>query len=228
VPSALPPLAELLAHLQRTFAARGVRWFLFDAQAAILHGVARLSADVDVTVDLGERASADLVRALAEAGFELRVADLAGFVEATRVLPFVRRASRIPVDVVLAGPGLEEQFFAGAQERVIGDARVPVVSAEDLVAMKVLAGRPRDLDDVVAILHARPRSRLATDPDHPEPARVGLGPRRPPQRTRPACRCRAPGRVAAEGLTAPLVASGIAPPQVAPSTRKPSRSAASP
>jgi hypothetical protein len=139
VPSALPPLAELLAHLQRTFAARGVRWFLFDAQAAILHGVARLSADVDVTVDLGERASADL----------------AGFVEATRVLPFVRRASRIPVDVVLAGPGLEEQFFAGAQERVIGDARVPVVSAEDLVAMKVLAGRPRDLDDVVAILHAR-------------------------------------------------------------------------
>jgi Nucleotidyl transferase AbiEii toxin, Type IV TA system len=153
--SAPLPIAELLAQLQQAFARLGVRWFLFGAQAAILHGVARLSADVDVTVDLGGRSSAELVAVLAEAGFELRVADIDGFVEATRVLPFVHRASRIPVDVVLAGPGLEEQFFAGVEERVIGDARVPVVCAEDLVAMKVLAGRPRDLEDVVAIIHAR-------------------------------------------------------------------------
>jgi uncharacterized nucleotidyltransferase DUF6036 len=155
VPSAPPPIAELLAQLQEVFARLGVRWFLFGAQAAILHGVARLSADVDVTVDLGGRSSTDLAGALAEAGFDLRVADIDGFVEATRVLPFVHRASRIPVDVVLAGPGLEEQFFDRVEERIIGNARVPVVSAADLVVMKVLAGRARDLDDVVAIIHAR-------------------------------------------------------------------------
>ena len=113
MPSAPPPIADLLARLERAFATLGVRWFLFGAQAAILYGVARLSADVDVTVDLGRRSSAELVGILAEAGFELRVADIDGFVEATRVLPFVHRESRIPVDVVLAGPGLEEQFFAG-------------------------------------------------------------------------------------------------------------------
>jgi hypothetical protein len=152
VPFSPPPFAELLAELQRVFAALGLRWFLFGAQAAILYGVARLSADVDITVDLGDKSSRDLVDVLAAAGFELRVADAAGFVEATAVLPFVHRASRIPVDVVLAGPGLEEQFFAGTQERAVGEARVPVVSAEDLVAMKVLAGRPRDIGDVEAIL----------------------------------------------------------------------------
>ena len=141
--------------LEHAFARLGVRWFLFGAQAAILHGVARLSADIDVTVDLGERSSAELAGALGEAGFDLRVADVAGFVETTRVLPFVHRASRIPVDVVLAGPGLEEQFFAGVEERVIAGARVPVVSAEDLIVMKVLAGRPRDLDDVSVIIHVR-------------------------------------------------------------------------
>lgn len=132
-----------------------MRWFLFGAQAAILYGVARLSADIDVTVDIGRRSSAELVTILTAAGFELRVPDTEGFVEATRVLPFVHRASRIPVDVVLAGPGLEEQFFAGAREHLIGEARVPVVSAEDLIAMKVLAGRPRDLEDVVTILNVR-------------------------------------------------------------------------
>ena len=153
MPSSLP-VSDLLAGLQRAFAGLGVRWFLFGAQAAILYGVARLSADVDVTVDLGDYSNRDLVDALAAAGFELRVADAAGFVDATRVLPFVHRASRIPVDVVLAGPGLEDQFFTGAKERVVGEARVPVVSMEDLVAMKVLAGRPRDVGDVEAILRA--------------------------------------------------------------------------
>jgi hypothetical protein len=67
VPSAPPPIADLLARLERTFATLGVRWFLCGAQAAILHDVARLSADVDVTVDLGRRSSAELVGALAEA-----------------------------------------------------------------------------------------------------------------------------------------------------------------
>jgi hypothetical protein len=151
VPSSPQPVADLLAALQGALAALGVRWFLFGAQAAILHGVVRLSADVDVTVDLGKRPVTDLVAALAAAGFELRIPDAAGLAEASRVLPFVHRASRMPLDVVLAGPGLEEQFFAGAQERLVGDVRVPVVCAEDLVAMKMLAGRPRDLEDVGAI-----------------------------------------------------------------------------
>ena len=150
------PVAELLAELERALAALGLRWFLFGAQAAVLHGVARLTADVDVTVELGPHSSAALVDALTRAGFDLRVPDVAGFVEATRVLPFVHRRSRMPVDVVLAGPGLEEQFLARAEEREIGGARIPVASAEDLVAMKVLAGRGRDLEDVEAIVRIRP------------------------------------------------------------------------
>ena len=149
------PVADLLADLARGLGALGVRWFLFGAQAAILHGSARLSADVDVTVDMGARASRELVDALSREGFELRVTDAAGFVEATRVMPLVHRASRMPLDLVLAGPGLEEQFFARATERLVGDARVPVVSAEDLVAMKILAGRPRDVEDVAGIVRAR-------------------------------------------------------------------------
>jgi hypothetical protein len=155
VSSSPQPVADLLADLARGLGTLGVRWFLFGAQAAIVHGSARLSADVDVTVDLGQRSSRELVDALAREGFALRVTDAAGFVEATRVIPLVHLASRMPLDLVLAGPGLEEQFFAQASERLIGSVRVPVVSAEDLVAMKVLAGRPRDMEDVAGIVRAR-------------------------------------------------------------------------
>ena len=149
------PVADLLADLARGLGELGVRWFVFGAQAAILHGSARLSADVDVTVDLGTRSSRTLVDALSREGFELRVADAQGFVEATSVIPLLHVSSRMPLDIVLAGPGLEEQFFARATERRVGDTLVPVVAAEDLVAMKILAGRPRDVEDVASILRAR-------------------------------------------------------------------------
>jgi hypothetical protein len=162
VPSTAPlvssprsPVADLLADLGSALEARGLRWYLFGAQAAILHGVARLTADVDVTVEPGDCSSAELVARLDEAGFELRVADADGFVAVTRVLPFVHRRSRIPVDVVLAGPGLEELFLSRVEPRLVGGVSIPVASAEDLVTMKILAGRAKDLEDALIVVRTR-------------------------------------------------------------------------
>lgn len=155
MPSARSPLAEVLADLGRAFGAIGVRWYLFGAQAAILYGAARLSADVDVTVALGDRGVAELVAVLDATGFEARVPQPAAFAETSRVLPVVHRPTRMPADVVLAGPGLEEQFLARVEARTIEDVVVPVASASDLVVMKVLAGRPQDLDDTIAVLRAQ-------------------------------------------------------------------------
>ena len=89
------------------------------------------------------------------AGFALRVEDAARFVEQTRVLPFIHTSTAIPLDVVLGGPGLEELFAQRAGMIDIGGVTVPVASAEDLIVMKVLAGRPKDLDDVVALAAIR-------------------------------------------------------------------------
>jgi hypothetical protein len=44
-------LVETLRSLRASFDALGLRWYVFGAQAAILHGVARATADIDVTVD---------------------------------------------------------------------------------------------------------------------------------------------------------------------------------
>ena len=60
-------------------------------------------------------------------------------------------ATSLPLDLVLAGPGLEDQFFDRVIVPTIDGIRVPVASAEDMVVMKVLAARAKDVDDVVAI-----------------------------------------------------------------------------
>lgn len=149
---------ELLAALRKPLARLRVRWYLFGAQAALIHGCARLTGDVDVTVELGTRSSADLVKALRDAGFELRVADADDFVARTRVLPLLHVSSNIPVDVVLGGPGIEELFLRRAETVRIGGVNIPVARAEDLIAMKILAGRPKDIDDAAAMLAARRKS----------------------------------------------------------------------
>jgi hypothetical protein len=144
-----PAAVELLADLAPILSRWG-RWYLFGAQAVIVYGVPRLSADVDVTLALEPDAPDRLVADLTSAGFALRVAD-PDFVRRTRVLPFVHQPSGMPLDVVLAGSGLEDEFLSRAVILPIGTTAVPVIRLDDLVIAKVLAGRPKDLDDVRAL-----------------------------------------------------------------------------
>lgn len=148
------PVAELLASVGRAVEPLGLRWYLFGAQAAIVHGASRLTADVDVTVDPGVRSTSELVGRFRREGLALRVTD-DDFVERTRVLPLVHEPSRILCDVVLAGPGIEELFFDRAVVQLLDGVSVPVAAADDLVAMKILAGRDKDLDDVRAVVRAQ-------------------------------------------------------------------------
>jgi len=46
-------VAKLLADLASALSEFGARWYVFGAQAAIVHGANRLTADVDVTLDIG-------------------------------------------------------------------------------------------------------------------------------------------------------------------------------
>ncbi len=145
---------EIYAALKRAFARLQLRWYVFGAQAAILHGAVRFTEDVDITVDIADRPRRDLVDALRLEGFALRVND-ESFIEQTRVMPMLHDPTGIPVDVVLSGPGIEELFFEGSTEIVIEDVKIPIASAEDIVVMKVLSARPKDIDDVTAILGAQ-------------------------------------------------------------------------
>lgn len=94
-------------------------------------------------------------------GFEAVISD-SYFVERTRVLAFVHQRTRMPVDVVLAGPGLEEEFLQRAVSVDLGSTSIPVISPEDLIITKVLAGRAKDIEDVRGVTHER-RASLDVD-----------------------------------------------------------------
>lgn len=153
------PTVELLRELARVLGGLGLRWYLFGAQAVVIWGRPRMSADVDVTVDLDPSQSSAFVAAMEHAGFKLRIeSQIEAFVERTRVLPFLHTATGMPLDVVMAGPGLEQEFLARAQRVELDGVDVPVLSPEDLVVTKILAARPKDIEDVAGILLARDKN----------------------------------------------------------------------
>ena len=152
-------VAELLRAFQGVARRLRIRWYVFGAQAVAVYGVPRTTADVDITVMLDATPVAALVAQLDRAGFTLKVADPA-FVAETRVLPLHHRASGWDLDVVLGGPGVEELFLTRTRTRSIDGLEVPIIALEDLVATKLLAQRPKDLEDIRGLL------RTATELDH--------------------------------------------------------------
>jgi hypothetical protein len=150
-----PAAVELLTDLSKVLSRWG-RWYVFGAQAVIVYGVPRLSADVDITLDLVPDEPERFAREMEAAGFALRVGD-PDFVRRTRVMPFVHVATAMPLDVVLAGSGLEDEFLGRARTADISGTTVPLIDPEDLIIAKVLAGRPKDIDDAYGVwrLHGR-------------------------------------------------------------------------
>jgi hypothetical protein len=140
-----PAAIELLQALSPVLARWG-RWYVFGAQAVTAYGVPRLSADVDVTAMLVPETPDRFADEMRAAGFELRVDD-PDFVRRTRVMPFLHLATGMPLDVVLGTSGLEEEFAERAVATDIGGVHVPVIEVGDLIVAKVLAGRPKDVED---------------------------------------------------------------------------------
>ena len=149
------PLIPLLHDLSSLFGRNKIRWYIFGAQAAIIHGASRMTADVDVTVICGNHPIEALIDSLKNGGFDIRVTAPEEFIEHTGVLPALHIKTGMPVDIVFGRSRLEEEFERRARKYDIEGIKVPAASAEDVVTMKILAGREKDLEDALSIISAK-------------------------------------------------------------------------
>lgn len=155
VPSLTPP-ADLLQALSAALDGLRVGWYVFGAHAVLHWGRPRFTEDIDVTVLAGTIPTDHLVTRLRQHGFALRIEGTPDFVAHTRVLPLTFRESGWALDLVLGGPGLEEAFLQRSiASEVAPGLHVRVICPEDLIVTKVLAGRPKDLEDVRSVMQAR-------------------------------------------------------------------------
>jgi len=121
--------------------------------ANAIWGEPRATIDVDVTVSVDEQNLSATVSAIG-AKFHLPISDPVAFVEQTRVLP-LDTAEGVRIDVIFALLPFEFEAIRRAKDVRVAGRTVHVVTPEDLVLMKVISERPRDLADAEAIVRRR-------------------------------------------------------------------------
>jgi len=147
-----------LEQLVRTFKKHKIKFALAGGYAVNLHGAVRGTVDIDLVIKLDKKNLAATERALNELGLTSRIP-----VDATEIFTFraeyIKKRNLIAwsfsnpnnpiemVDIVLT----HDLAKMKARSFKVGTYTVPVLSREDLIAMKTLAGRPQDIEDVKAL-----------------------------------------------------------------------------
>jgi len=142
-------------------AAARIRFVLVGGLALVLHGLDRLTADVDLVIDLSADSAQAAVQALSEAGYRplapvdpIALADPEQrrewqTVRNMQVFSFWDSSNTRPtVDIILSPAVPFDDLWTSASVVNLGGHAVRVASIEHLIRMKAAAGRPQDLADI--------------------------------------------------------------------------------
>lgn len=152
----LVPFLTALGDLASWLQEKNFSGVLIGGVAASLLGRPRATRDIDALILLDERHWKDFLASGARFGFAARRADCLAFARESRVLLVRHESSEIDVDVVFGSLPFEKEAVERALWSDVGGISVPLPTPEDLIIMKAVAQRPRDLADIEAIADAHP------------------------------------------------------------------------
>lgn len=154
----LAPLLAALRDLVAWLQAEYVPGVVIGGVAASLLGRPRVTRDVDAVVLLDEGRWSKFLATGARFRFTPRLSDTLAFAQKARVLLVRHEPSGIDVDVAFGALPFEEEAIARAIWIDLGgDVRLPLPAPEDLIIMKAVAHRPRDLADIESVLDVHPK-----------------------------------------------------------------------
>jgi predicted nucleotidyltransferase len=147
---------DLIEKTARMLEEKGIAYMLIGGQAVLLYGEPRATKDIDVTLDIGPDRLPDILEIVRNLGWKLLVEDPNTFVPKTLVLPCQDLQTGIRIDLIFSFSEYEHRAIQRVKRVPIGDTNVRFASAEDIIIQKVIAGRPRDLEDVKLIMAKNP------------------------------------------------------------------------
>lgn len=155
-PESVIPLLVPLQALQNLLSQFNDQGVIIGGVAASLLGTPRYTVDLDAVFLLRVE---DLPRLLAEAvnqGIKPRISDPVKFARKNRVLLLRHEASGTDIDIILGILPFEVEMVERSQSVDVGNIQLRLPTPEDLIIMKAVAHRPKDLADIQAIAASHP------------------------------------------------------------------------
>jgi len=125
-------------------------------QAVLLYGEPRLTKDIDITLGVGVDHLGKMVAIVDRLCLKYLTDDVDDFVKETMVLPVIDQKSGIRIDFIFSYSPYERQAIERARNIPFGSTEIKFAALEDVVIHKMIAERPRDIEDVEAILQKNP------------------------------------------------------------------------
>jgi len=156
----LLPLLEALRDLIKWLQKKHVPGVVIGGVAASILGRPRMTRDIDALILLEEKYWEEFLIDGAKFGFFTRLSDCVAFAKKFRVLLVRHKPSGIDVDITISKLLFEKEAIARAVWLDIRRIRLPLPAPEDLIIMKAIAHRPRDLADIESILDVHTKLNL--------------------------------------------------------------------
>jgi predicted nucleotidyltransferase len=124
--------------------------------AASLLGQPRLTVNLNAVILLNTNDLPKLIEAAAIEGMVTRIADAEAFAQNNRVLLLRHEPSGINIDISLGILPFEVEMILRGHEISIGGIQLRLSTPEDLIIMKAIAHRSKDLEDIQAVAASHP------------------------------------------------------------------------
>jgi hypothetical protein len=142
----------------------GARYVVVGGVATVLHGFARLTADIDLVIDLDTAEALKALSALAGIGLRPRApVKMEAFADESQRRSWIDdKGMRVfslwdpatpmrEVDLFVEHPIPFSELWARSEVVALGTTNARIASIADLIALKRLANRPSDLQDIEAL-----------------------------------------------------------------------------
>ncbi|WP_376793234.1 nucleotidyl transferase AbiEii/AbiGii toxin family protein [Thermoflexus sp.] len=143
---------SLLSRLAQALDAEDLPYMIIGGQAVLLYGEPRVTRDIDVTLAATPEDLHPIRRVIQKLGLRPLIAEIEAFVRKTWVLPTLDEETGLRVDFIFSWTSYERLAIARARTIPISGYLVRFATPEDVIIHKALAGRPRDWEDIRAIL----------------------------------------------------------------------------
>ncbi|MDI6762095.1 MAG: nucleotidyltransferase [Thermodesulfobacteriota bacterium] len=143
---------KLLKKIARELKKASIPYMVIGGQAILLYGEPRLTRDIDITLGINVDQLDKVLAITSTLRLKVLVGNEQEFVQRTMVLPAMEEESGIRVDFIFSFSPYEKRAIERAREVRLGRTPVRFGSLEDVVIHKVIAGRPRDIEDIRSIL----------------------------------------------------------------------------
>ena len=128
----------------------GIDYFVLGGLAVGVLGEPRFTGDLDLDIFIAKTEIPGFLKKVKREGFRLNMKEALDHVEQFGTFRLLRE--KLPIDVILASTELEQAALRRRKRLALFGRKMWFPSPEDLILLKIIPGRPKDLMDAESIV----------------------------------------------------------------------------